>query len=147
MGSFPETYVDPKKQTVIFVLKQNRIRVDGAPKISGAGEISVDFTFNSSPLNIFLRFFQQQEAPRFLAHFKGKFIIHKVQNIHSIVCFSEKVSYLVEISGVILGRLLQCIYVVVQFYPWFRFYFLLFQSHYHTLLYQKRKEKNTLNQG
>ena len=85
MGSFPETFIDPKKQTVIFVFKQNRIRVDGAPKISGAGEISVDFVFNSSPLNIFLRFFQQQEAPRFLAHFKGKFIIHKVQNIHSIV--------------------------------------------------------------
>ena len=45
MGSFPETYIDPKKQTVIFVLKQNRIRVDGAPEISGAGEISVDFFF------------------------------------------------------------------------------------------------------
>ena len=22
--------------------------------------------------------------------------------------------------------------VVVQFYPWFKFYFLLFQTHYHT---------------
>ena len=32
----------------------------------------------------FLFFFplQQQEAPRFLAHFKGKFIIHKVQGPH-----------------------------------------------------------------
>ena len=24
------------------------------------------------------------------------------------------------------------VYVVVQFYPWFKFYFLLFQTHYHT---------------
>ena len=62
------------------------MRVDGAQEISCGGlEIMMDFVFNSSPLNIFLRFFQQQEAPRFLAHFKGKFIIHKVQNIHSIV--------------------------------------------------------------
>ena len=28
-------------------------------------------------------------------------------------------------------------YVVVQFYPWFKFYFPLFQSHYHTLPYPK----------
>ena len=64
----------------------HRIRVDGAQKISCARlEIFVDFVFNSSPLNIFLRFFQQQEAPRFLAHFKGKFIIHKVQSIYSLV--------------------------------------------------------------
>ena len=32
------------------------------------------------------------------------------------------------------------IYVVVQFYPWFKFYFLLFQTHYHTLTYLKTKE-------
>ena len=31
-------------------------------------------------------------------------------------------------------------YVVVQFYPWFKFYFLLFQAHYHTLPYPKTKE-------
>ena len=30
--------------------------------------------------------------------------------------------------------------VVVQFYPWFKFYFLLFQTHYHTLPYPKTKE-------
>ena len=71
---------------MISVFKQNRIRVDGAQEISCAVlEILMDFVFNTSLLNIFLRFFQQQEAPRFLAHFKGKFIIHKVQNIHSIV--------------------------------------------------------------
>ena len=29
--------------------------------------------------------------------------------------------------------------VVVQIYPWFKFYFLLFQSHYHTLPYPKTK--------
>ena len=45
-----------------------------------------------------------------------------------------------EILGVIIGQLLQCIYVVVQFYPRFRFYFLLFQTHYHTLQYPKTKE-------
>ena len=27
--------------------------------------------------------------------------------------------------------------IVVQFYPWFKFYFLLFQTHYHTLPYPK----------
>ena len=71
---------------MISVFKQNRIRVDGAQEISCAVlEILMDFVFNTSLLNSFLRFFQQQEAPRFLAHFKGKFIIHKVQNIHSIV--------------------------------------------------------------
>ena len=32
------------------------------------------------------------------------------------------------------------IYVVVQFYPWFKFYFLLFQIHYHTLPYPKTEE-------
>ena len=31
-------------------------------------------------------------------------------------------------------------YVVVQFYPWFKFYFPLFQTHYHTLPYQKERE-------
>ena len=33
------------------------------------------------------------------------------------------------------------IYVMVQFYPWFKFYFPLFQTHYHTLQYPKTKEK------
>ena len=28
-------------------------------------------------------------------------------------------------------------YVVVQLYPWFKFYFLLFQTHYHTLPYKQ----------
>ena len=32
------------------------------------------------------------------------------------------------------------VYVVVQIYPWFNFYFLLFQNHYHTLPYPKTKE-------
>ena len=32
-------------------------------------------------------------------------------------------------------------YVVVQFYPWFKFSFLLFQTHYHILPYPKTKEK------
>ena len=31
--------------------------------------------------------------------------------------------------------------VVVQFYPWFKFYFSLFQTHYHILPYPKTKEK------
>ena len=33
------------------------------------------------------------------------------------------------------------VYVVVQFYPWFKFSFPLFQTHYHTLQYPKTKEK------
>ena len=32
------------------------------------------------------------------------------------------------------------VYVVVQFYPGFKFYFPLFQTHYHTLPYPKTKE-------
>ena len=35
-------------------------------------------------------------------------------------------------------------YIVVQFYPWFKFLFPLFQIHYHTLQYPKTKN---LNQG
>ena len=31
-------------------------------------------------------------------------------------------------------------YVVVQFYPWFKFSLPLFQTHYHTLSYSKTKE-------
>ena len=33
------------------------------------------------------------------------------------------------------------VYVVVQFYPCFKFYFLLFQTHYHTLPYPKTLTK------
>ena len=33
-----------------------------------------------------------------------------------------------------------CKDVVVQFYPWFNFYFPLFSTHYHTLPYTKTKE-------
>ena len=40
-----------------------------------------------------------------------------------------------------LGNILQDVYVVVQFYPWFKFYFPLFQTHYYTLQYPKAKEK------
>ena len=32
------------------------------------------------------------------------------------------------------------IYVVVQFYPWFKFYSPLFQTHHHTLPYPKQKK-------
>ena len=36
--------------------------------------------------------------------------------------------------------------IVVQFHPWFKFYFPLFQTHYHILPYPRTKKKN-LNQG
>ena len=36
-------------------------------------------------------------------------------------------------------RLIAGTYVVVQFYPWFKFYFPLFLTHYHTLLDQNIK--------
>ena len=140
MGSFPETYIDPKKQTVIFVFKQNRIRVDGAPKISCAGEISVDFVFNSPPLNIFLRFFSNKKHHDSWLILKESSSFTRCKIFTVLFCFSEKVSYLMEISGVIVGQLLQCIYVVVQFYPWFEFSFLLSQTHYHALPYPKTKE-------
>ena len=51
------------------------------------------------------------------------------------------------LSGVIHRARICCVYgkervyVVVQFYPCFKFYFSLFQSHYHTLPYPKTKEK------
>ena len=32
------------------------------------------------------------------------------------------------------------VYVVVQFYPWFKFYFLLFETHYQKLPYQKQRK-------
>ena len=43
-----------------------------------------------------------------------------------------------EYPGIHDHNLLE-VYVVVQFYPWFKFYFLLFQTHYHTLPYPKTK--------
>ena len=33
------------------------------------------------------------------------------------------------------------LYVVVEFYPWFKFCFLLFQTHYHTLPYPPKKKR------
>jgi len=33
-----------------------------------------------------------------------------------------------------------CVYVAVQFYPWFKFYFPLFLTHYHKLPYTQTKE-------
>ena len=36
------------------------------------------------------------------------------------------------------------VYVVVQFYPWFKFYFSLFQTHYHTLMTEYCKIALTL---
>ena len=36
-------------------------------------------------------------------------------------------------------------YIVVQFYPWFKFLFPLFQIHYHTLQYPKTKKKQKKN--
>ena len=32
-------------------------------------------------------------------------------------------------------------YIVVQFYPWFKFQFLLFQTHYHHIYYHSPKQK------
>ena len=34
-------------------------------------------------------------------------------------------------------------YVVVQFYPWFKFYFLLFQTHYHVIIIHYHTQKQT----
>ena len=39
------------------------------------------------------------------------------------------------------------VYIVVQFFPSFKFYFPLFKTHYHTLPYPKTKENKNLNQG
>ena len=39
-----------------------------------------------------------------------------------------------------METLIYGVFVVVQFYPWFKFYFLLFQTHCDTLQYPKTKE-------
>ena len=45
----------------------------------------------------------------------------------------------------LFGRVI--IHVVVQFYPWFKCYSSLFETHYHTLPYLKTKGNEILNQG
>ena len=42
-----------------------------------------------------------------------------------------------------LPMMLKVIYVVVQFYPWFKFSFLLFQTHYYVIIihYHTQKQK------
>ena len=42
-------------------------------------------------------------------------------------------------NGRVHELLARVIYVVVQFCPWFEFYFSLFQTHYHILPYPKTK--------
>ena len=46
----------------------------------------------------------------------------------------------VVLSGIVAIATLEDVYFVVQFYPWFNFYFLLFYTHYHKLPYTKTKE-------
>ena len=53
------------------------------------------------------------------------------------VC-NNALAYMAEIAY--LGKLQHYVYVVVQFYPWFNFYFPLFQTHYHILPCPKTKE-------
>ena len=48
-------------------------------------------------------------------------------------------SYVALICFVFFGTCKFNVYVVVQFYPWFKFYFSLFLTHYHTLPYPKTK--------
>ena len=52
----------------------------------------------------------QQKSKKYLGHTKNSFesVPHYKNKEHSEIC------------------------VAVQFYPWFKFYFLLFQTHYHT---------------
>ena len=58
-----------------------------------------------------------------------------------ILCFSVKaLKALNNALGLIKTPRVQAVYVVVQFYPWFRFHFLLFKTNYHTLPYPKTKE-------
>ena len=40
-----------------------------------------------------------------------------------------------------MPKIFEVIYVEVQFYRWFKFSFLLFQAHYHTLPHPETKEK------
>ena len=51
------------------------------------------------------------------------------------------IKFKAEISDTATVFLDTVVYVVVQFYPWFKLYFSLFQTHYHILPYPKTKEK------
>ena len=57
---------------------------------------------------------------------------------HIEIYSAEYISAKIKISAL---KKLCVVYVVVQFYPWFKFYFPLFQTHYHTLQYPKQKQK------
>ena len=52
---------------------------------------------------------------------------------------NEKKRPQVVLSEIVAIATLKDAYVVVQFYPWFNFHFLLFQTHYHTIPYPKPK--------
>ena len=60
----------------------------------------------------------QQKSQKYLGHIKNSFesVLHYKDKEHSEIC------------------------VAVQFHPWFKFYFLLFQTHDHTQPYPKTKE-------
>ena len=64
-----------------------------------------------------------------LCHLKSERRHVNIQNIHFF-------------SGQLVKQS-QCIYVVVQFYPWFKFSFLLFQPHDHVIIihYHTQKQK------
>ena len=49
-------------------------------------------------------------------------------------------SELVDAAPAFLIRISMNVEVVVQFYPWFKFYFPLFQTHYHTLPTAKQRK-------
>ena len=67
--------------------------------------------------------------------FRGKKLIDLPYTVKGMdVSFSGILSY-IEVRSIVVQIL--NIYVVVQFYSWFKFYFLLFQNHYHT---QKQRQ-------
>ena len=57
---------------------------------------------------------------------------------HIEIYSAEYISAKIKISAL---KKLCVVYVVVQFCPWFKFYFPLFQTHYHTLQHPKQKQK------
>ena len=59
------------------------------------------------------------------------YLVHLLSDLNTLL---KKVS-----SGVRHQGDNSCGYVVVQFYPWIKFYFSLFQTHYHTLSYPNTK--------
>ena len=70
---------------------------------------------------------------------EGVFFTQNCRLLCEVARVNGKKRSQVVLSGIVAIETLEDAYVVVQFYPWFNFYFLLSQTHYHTIPYPKPK--------